>query len=266
MYNREIDANAETNARLARRSEDQGSERPEGVLQHVPSALLEGRPGNHQSIITPSTGAAEPSRADQSILRLQRRYGNRYVQRILRLARKSEGAMQLTPEVEETIHRSRGGGRSLDGQVRTQMESSIGADFSGVRIHTDPEADSLSRSVNARAFTVGRDVYFRQGAYEPGSSSGRELLAHELTHVVQQSGGDGVHRKLTVSQPGDSHEQEADQVAQAVIRLEQRPAAALTTAPAVHRQAEEEKKDEGLQTKLEDGALQREMDEDNKEE
>jgi peptidoglycan hydrolase-like protein with peptidoglycan-binding domain len=77
----------------------------------------------------------------------------------------------------------------------------------------------LSQSLSARAFTTGRDVFFRQGEYSPGSSSGRELLAHELTHVVQQN-GDGIQRKMTVSEPGDAHEIEADQMARQVVRQE----------------------------------------------
>ena len=80
-------------------------------------------------------------------------------------------------------------------------------------------ADDLNRQLNARAFTTGKDVFFRHGEYSPGASSGRELLAHELTHVVQQN-GDGIQRKMTVSQPGDAHELEADQMARAVMQQE----------------------------------------------
>jgi hypothetical protein len=69
------------------------------------------------------------------------------------------------------------------------MERSFGADFSGVRVHADAEADSLNRSVQARAFTTGHDLFFRRGEYNPQSRSGQELIAHELTHVVQQNGG-----------------------------------------------------------------------------
>nr|WP_263012694.1 DUF4157 domain-containing protein [Laspinema sp. D3d] len=70
--------------------------------------------------------------------------------------------------------------------LREPMEREFGADFGGVRVHTGAQADALSRSIQAKAFTTGQDVFFRQGAYEPCSSGGQELLAHELTHVVQQ--------------------------------------------------------------------------------
>jgi len=96
------------------------------------------------------------------------------------------------------------------------MESAFGTDFSGVRVHTDAEADALNQAVNAVAFTTGQDVFFRQGAYNPSHSSGRELLAHELTHVVQQGGGP-VQGKLVLGEPGDAYEQEADQVAREVV-------------------------------------------------
>jgi hypothetical protein len=74
------------------------------------------------------------------------------------------------------------------------MEGAFGADFSGVRVHTDSKSDSLNRSVQAKAFTTGSDIFFRSGTYQPASSGGQELLAHELTHVVQQ-GGASVQRR-----------------------------------------------------------------------
>jgi hypothetical protein len=66
------------------------------------------------------------------------------------------------------------------------MESVFGADFAGVRVHTGTKSDAINRSLNARAFTTGNDIFFRKGEYNPGSTGGKELLAHELTHTVQQ--------------------------------------------------------------------------------
>ncbi len=93
-----------------------------------------------------------------------------------------------------------GGGSPLPGATRARMEAVIGADFSGVRVHAGPEAASRASALNARAFTAGRDVVFGAGEYRPGTSSGDRLLAHELTHVVQQSRGlvDGVQREAVV--------------------------------------------------------------------
>ncbi|MEX2628169.1 MAG: DUF4157 domain-containing protein [Ilumatobacteraceae bacterium] len=91
-----------------------------------------------------------------------------------------------SPEVARRVERSSGGGRPLDADVRTRMERGFGADLSNVRIHTDGEADRISRSLQARAFTTGSDIYFSSGAYRPGDRAGQTLLAHELTHTLQQ--------------------------------------------------------------------------------
>ncbi len=124
----------------------------------------------------------------------------------------------------------------------------MGADFSGVRVHTGGQADTLNRNLSARAFTTGQDIFFKQGEYSPGSSGGRELLAHELTHVVQQN-GDSVQTKLTVGAPGDRYEQEADSVARAVMQQEQQPKQ-QQTAQRQTVPEEEEKKKEPMQAKL----------------
>jgi hypothetical protein len=76
------------------------------------------------------------------------------------------------------------------------MERAFGADFSSVKVHTDAEADTLNQELNARAFTTGQDIFFRQGEYSPGSGSGQKLIAHELTHVVQQNGNRSPQRKV----------------------------------------------------------------------
>jgi hypothetical protein len=80
-----------------------------------------------------------------------------------------------------------GSGSALSEGVRADMEGRFGGqDFSGVRVHAGPQANTLARSYNARAFTMGSDIYFGQGEYSPSSKGGQHLLAHELTHVVQQ--------------------------------------------------------------------------------
>jgi hypothetical protein len=89
-------------------------------------------------------------------------------------------------DFENRLNQARQGGSPLDKTLRSKVEPIMGADFSGVKIHTDAQADQLSRSIQAKAFTTGKDVFFRQGAYEPASRGGQELIAHELTHVIQQ--------------------------------------------------------------------------------
>ncbi|MCB0115335.1 MAG: DUF4157 domain-containing protein [Caldilineaceae bacterium] len=166
-------------------------------------------------------------------MQLQRAHGNRFVQRVVDLMRSEDGEGDIDPEIERTIHGARGGGHALDSGVRARMEPAFKADFGGVRVHTDSRADTLNRSLRARAFTTGQDIFFKQGEYRPGSSSGRELLAHELTHVVQQN-GNGVQTKLTLGRPGDKYEQEADSMAQAVLEKEHQ---------GLQRQVEEEEEE-----------------------
>ena len=97
---------------------------------------------------------------------------------------------EVDAEFEKTVERIQGDGRPLPDNLRSTMESSFGAEFGDVRIHTGAESDALNRSINARAFTAGQDIFVRREDYNPGSSAGKELLAHELTHVVQQNGAD----------------------------------------------------------------------------
>jgi hypothetical protein len=94
----------------------------------------------------------------------------------------------IDSHIEGSIEAARSGGSALDEGLRSSMEPAFGADFSGVRVHTDAKADSLNRSLQARAFTTGQDIFFRGGEYNPASGGGKELVAHELTHVVQQNG------------------------------------------------------------------------------
>lgn len=92
----------------------------------------------------------------------------------------------VAPEIEASIRQARSGGEPLPEGVRAHMEKAFGADFSGVRVHADGRADRLNRSLQARAFTTGQDIFLKQGEYRPGSSEGQRLLAHELTHFEQQ--------------------------------------------------------------------------------
>lgn len=157
----------------------------------------------------------QPAAPAAGLMRMQRAMGNAAVQRMLvqRAADTPEG--EVSPEVESGIHAARGGGGSLDAGTRGAMESALGADFSGVRVHTDARADSLSRALGARAFTTGRDVFFRGGEFSPATPGGRKLIAHELTHVVQQA-ATPVQRRLTLGAEGDAYEREAESLSERV--------------------------------------------------
>ena len=100
-------------------------------------------------------------------------------------------------QMDAQIAATRGGGRAMDGPTQNFMESRFGRDFSQVKVHTGGYANQLSQDLNARAFAVGNDIYFNQGQYQPHTTSGKHLLAHELTHTVQQSGGNHqINRKI----------------------------------------------------------------------
>lgn len=137
-----------------------------------------------------------------------------------------------------------GGGSPLDDGVRSGMEARMGQDFSDVRVHTGDAADASARSVSAHAYTVGSDIVFQRGAYDPGSAQGQTLLAHELTHVVQQRTGpvDGTPAAggVSISDPSDRFEVEAAQNADRVMS-QPAPATQLSSpgpAAAVQRHAD----------------------------
>jgi hypothetical protein len=116
------------------------------------------------------------------------------------------------PAVQQTLARTQGGGAPLDGMSAARFSEGLGESIADVRIHTDATADSLNDAVSARAFTTGSDIYFAQGEYRPGTSDGDRLLAHELSHVIQQRGAPATG-DMTVSEPGDALETEAEATA-----------------------------------------------------
>ena len=135
----------------------------------------------------------KPEEEKQVRRRLLSPYLARYARRGVfggTLQLKSEGAAAGAPDVganvEAEIERSRGTGSPLPPTVRRFMEPRFRADFGGVRIHTNDRAATLSRQLGARAFTVGNQIFFGRGQYQPETSDGQELLAHELTHTIQQ--------------------------------------------------------------------------------
>ncbi len=128
-----------------------------------------------------------------------------------RVAISAAPAHSVPPIVHDVL---RSPGQSLDSGTRSFMESRFGHDFSGVRIHTDGQAAASARAVNALAYTVGRDVVFGSGQYLPGTMAGKRLLAHELTHVVQQGRGGS---SLT-SLPESRLEEDAHQTSRGLVQ------------------------------------------------
>lgn len=119
---------------------------------------------------------------------IQRQVESRNRLRMKSLVQRREdiGGGEASSDLESSIQNARGSGQPLDANLQTKMGQAMGADFSGVKVHTDTQSDQLNKSIQAKAFTTGQDVFFRQGTYDPSSRNGQELIAHELTHVVQQ--------------------------------------------------------------------------------
>jgi hypothetical protein len=136
-----------------------------------------------ESGATPQVLAA---RAGEGIQRLT---SEEEEEELLQAKEESGATPQVTPETQAAIDAMRGGGAPLDPTTRAFMEPRFGHDFSRVRVHTDARAATVARSLDALAFTVGDDIAFAPGQYRPGSDEGRALLAHELTHTIQQTGG-----------------------------------------------------------------------------
>ena len=132
-----------------------------------------------------------------------------------------------------------GSGSPLDTDTRADMESRLGHDFSDVRVHTDSRAHDSATAVNAHAYTVGSNVVFQRDKYDPSSTEGRTMLAHELTHVVQQRSGpvDGTPTGggIQVSDPSDRFEREAAANAERAMSAPA-PVAVSPAGPAVQRQ------------------------------
>jgi hypothetical protein len=134
----------------------------------------------------------------------------------------------VSDELAGRIESQRGGGSTLDDGTRATMEGALGASFEGVRVHSDAESAQLNQSISAKAFTTGSDIFLGQGA----SAGDHDLMAHELTHVVQQREM-SASGPLTVGPAGDSYEQHADATAAAV--------ASGASAPTAQRKRDDER-------------------------
>lgn len=97
------------------------------------------------------------------------------------------GGSSISSSFASSLQTSKGGGFSLPPATKSYMENAFGADFSAVRIHTGQPAQDMNKSVSAKAFTHGSDIYFNTGEYRPTTHEGQKLLAHELTHTIQQN-------------------------------------------------------------------------------
>jgi Domain of unknown function (DUF4157) len=151
--------------------------------------------------------------------RLASQIGNRGFTSMISRMRDGEGILPngtVHPDVESTIAARRGRGNPLPDALASRLSDGLGGPVDDVRVHTDSAADALARSVSARAFATGTDIFFANGEYRPGTAAGNQLIAHEVAHTEQQRGAPSVG-PLTVSNPGDVLEREADSVARDLL-------------------------------------------------
>ncbi len=137
-----------------------------------------------------------------------------------RLQRKADGDNGVAAHAESAVGAASGSsGSALPETLQRKFEGSLGVDLSGVRVHTGAESAAANESVSAKAYTVGSDIHFGSGQYDPSSTAGQHLIAHEVAHTVQQTGGmeRKAQFKLDVSEPGDAMEGEADSAADAMV-------------------------------------------------
>src|SRR3954452_12646295 len=133
----------------------------------------------------------------------------------LHLQLKGTGGAVLDETIARAIHSKRGGGDQLDPSAADKIGKSMGQDFSDVRVHKDAESDQLNQQVHAEAFTTGKDLFFRDGKYDPVADDGQKLLEHQLTHVVQQRDAPATS-ELRVSDPNEASEKQAEKTAEKV--------------------------------------------------
>jgi len=155
---------------------------------------------------------------------------------VQRQATEADAPSSLPPSVTEAMQS--GGGEPLPETSRAQMENALGADLEGVRIHTSSLAARAAHDINAKAFTVGQNIYFGTGQYQPDAQTGQHLLAHELTHTVQQTNGRSlIQPDALISQPDDPLEREAETVANMVGQENQAAVSFQQSAPTQPRLA-----------------------------
>ena len=200
------------------KQEGQRSSEKQQSENKTPIQAVENLSGSQAQGIWLQQARVNPGRTrPEAILSLQRKAGNRSVQRAIR-GNAGDAAItdqkgNLKDYISEEIKRARAGGQPLDKNVQREMGQGFGHDFSGVRIHTDERSNQLNRQLNARAFTLGNSIFFSSGAYSPSTPQGKNTLKHELTHVVQQGGKSPGSGPLQLGGRETGHEKEAEQVA-----------------------------------------------------
>lgn len=181
---------------LAQRKELQGDG---PVIQRQPNSCQIPPPGEEEELSS-QPAAEEPIQSEMEEEGLLQRVDEHTHSEAPHIQRSHDGQLFASSDVTESIESTKGLGQSLPANIQREFGHKMGADFSQVRIHTDGHAARLATDLSAHAFTHGTDIYFNNGKYNPDTSDGKFLLAHELAHTMQQS--DGVVRRITVKGVG----------------------------------------------------------------
>src|SRR6266545_3845229 len=234
----EIEANRNGSAATATATAEQANEYDPSVLSRVFSGAPGEPPANGATQLLRSAALSSRSNTGVRVIalsRAQQTHGNRFVQRavagIQRKTAASQSAQRQSANVStgesaagRNVTPSDSPGQPLDQQTREFMEPRFGTDFSDVRVHTDNRATESAEALSSDAYTVGRDIYFASGEYAPTSVEGQHLLAHELTHTIQQADRSSPAPKsspqdssVVLPAPDEELEREADQVAGQVV-------------------------------------------------
>jgi hypothetical protein len=197
------------------------------VLGAAPALAIQGGAGNRAVARLLAAGPAVLRRACTCGRHCQRRgapcagCAGREVEELLRKpdpqATGPRAGDVLSPELRRYLAASRGGGRPLEAEVRHGLERSFGRPLDSVRVHTGPAAAGAARSLGARAFALGKEIWFGAGEYRPDRPEGRYLLAHEVAHTVEQRATPALAR-VRVGGPTDPAEGRADRAAEAAAR------------------------------------------------
>jgi hypothetical protein len=158
-------------------------------LDSIFRSLVQRAPEDEEEVQTMRVQRAPEEEDEVQTMRVQRAPEEEDEVQTSPQGRDALGSFEASDTFESSLGAARGGGQPLADTTRGLMEERIGADFSGVKVHTDAHSDQLNRAIQAKAFTTGQDIFFRQSEFQPGTTDGQSLIAHELTHVVQQSGG-----------------------------------------------------------------------------
>jgi hypothetical protein len=178
----------------ADRVADQVMRMPEGEFAPAPASSP--HPKKQEEIQTRSSIQLQPKPLAQQITPLVQRQEEEDKKKSIQSKRSPGQTPDVTPDIESNINAMKGGGQSLSKSTLSFFEPRFGVDFSQVRVHADSRAAQTAQAINAKAFTTGKDIVFNSGQYSTDTSSGNRLLAHELTHVVQQVNLGNIGRQM----------------------------------------------------------------------